>query len=171
MAEQTGRGVVCYISNFSYLSDASFVVLRERLLNAFDDVWIDCLNGDSRQTGKLTAEGKPDPSVFSTEYNREGIRVGTAIALMVRNPSHTPTTSVQFRQFWGVEKRSDLIGSLKSSSSTLSTYTTANPVEATRFSFRPQQSSADYLSWPRVNELSREWNLFGRCGKAQRRAD
>ena len=84
IVEQTGRGVVCFISNYSYLSDPSFVVMRERFSAAFDTIWIDCLNGDSRETGKLTPEGKPDPSVFSTEYNREGIRVGTAVGLFVR---------------------------------------------------------------------------------------
>lgn len=84
IAEQTGSGVVCYISNSSWLAGASFVVMRERLLREFDAIWIDNLNGDSRETGKLTPDGAPDPSVFSTAFNREGIRVGTAIATMVR---------------------------------------------------------------------------------------
>jgi predicted helicase len=77
IAEQTGKGVVCYISNFSYLSGPSYVVMRQRFLSEFDKLWFDCMNGDSRETGKLTPEGKPDPSVFSTEYNREGIKLGT----------------------------------------------------------------------------------------------
>ena len=84
IAEKTGEGIVCFISNFSYLGDPSFVVMRERFLQEFDSLWFDCLNGDSRETGKLTPEGKPDPSVFSTEYNREGIRVGTAIGTLIR---------------------------------------------------------------------------------------
>ena len=75
IAERSGRGVVCFISNFSWLGDASFVVMRQRLLQEFDAIWIDNLNGDSRETGKQTPEGKPDPSIFSTEQNREGIRV------------------------------------------------------------------------------------------------
>ncbi|MCW8306610.1 N-6 DNA methylase [Acidiphilium sp. PA] len=78
------RGIVAYISNYSWLSGASFVVMRKRLLESFDRIWIDNLNGDSRETGKVTPEGEPDPSVFSTERNREGIRVGTAIAMLVR---------------------------------------------------------------------------------------
>ena len=57
--------------------------MRERYLDAFDRVWIDCLNGDKYKTGKVTPDGQPDPSVFSTEFNREGIQVGTAVALMV----------------------------------------------------------------------------------------
>lgn len=103
IAEKTNKGVVCYISNFSYLGDPSFVVMRQRFLSEFDKLWFDCMNGDSRETGKLTPEGKPDPSVFSTEYNREGIRVGTAIALMVRQEKRTDKPLVRFRHFWGVK--------------------------------------------------------------------
>ena len=56
--------------------------MRERYLDVFDRIWIDCLNGDKYKTGKLTPDGKPDPSIFSTEHNREGIQVGTAIATL-----------------------------------------------------------------------------------------
>ena len=55
IAEKTGKGVVSYISNFSYLGDPSFVVMRQRFLSEFDGLWFDCLNGDSRETGKLTS--------------------------------------------------------------------------------------------------------------------
>jgi hypothetical protein len=85
IVQKTGRGVVCLISNYSWLDGLSFTGMRERYLEAFDRIWIDCLNGDKYKTGKLTPEGEPDPSVFSTEFNREGIQVGTAITLLVRN--------------------------------------------------------------------------------------
>src|SRR5438876_11458309 len=85
IAEMSGQGVVSFISNFSYLGDPSFVVMRQRFLAECDKLWLDCLNGDSRETGKLTPDGKPDPSIFSTDYNREGIRIGTAAAVIVRN--------------------------------------------------------------------------------------
>ncbi len=64
-------------------------------MTRFDRVWIDCLNGDKYKTGKLTPDGKPDPSVFSTEHNREGIQVGTAIALLARH------LDVSFEQLMG----------------------------------------------------------------------
>jgi predicted helicase len=113
IAGMTGKGVVCYISNFSYLGDPSFVVMRQRFLSEFDAFWFDCMNGDSRETGKLTPEGKPDPSVFSTEFNKEGIRVGTAVALMVRKTARVEKPGVRFRHFWGVTKRADLLESLE----------------------------------------------------------
>jgi hypothetical protein len=78
------------MSNYSWLDGLSFTEMRERYLDAFDRVWIDCLNGDKYKTGKLTPEGEPDPSVFSTEFNAEGIQVGTAIALLVRNIAVPP---------------------------------------------------------------------------------
>ena len=110
IAECGGRGVVSFISNFSYLGDPSFVVLRRRFLDGFDSIWLDCMNGDSRETGKLTPEGKPDPSVFSTEWNHAGIRVGTAIGLLVKRGGHNDSdASIRFRNFWGTAKRADLL--------------------------------------------------------------
>ena len=72
IAQRTGRRIICFISSFSYLRGPSFTIMRERLLSEFDRMWFDCLNGDSRETGKRTPDGRPDPSVFSTKYNKEG---------------------------------------------------------------------------------------------------
>ncbi len=80
------HGIVCYISNYSWLDGLSHPGMRERFLDVFDRVTVDCLNGDKYKTGKRTPDGQPDPSVFSTEHNREGIQVGTAIAMLERWP-------------------------------------------------------------------------------------
>ena len=50
------KGVVCFISNYSWLDGLSHPVMRERFLSEFDEVTIDCLNGDKYRTGKLTPE-------------------------------------------------------------------------------------------------------------------
>jgi hypothetical protein len=152
IAEKTGKGIICYISNFSYLADPSFVVMRQRFLAEFDSLWFDCLNGDSRETGKLTPDGKPDPSVFSTEYNREGIRVGTAIVLLVRQPKRCKTPQVRFRQFWGVNKRADLLASLKVKD-VPGQYERAAPEKDNRFSFCPSEVDGHYHSWPALTAL------------------
>ena len=90
IAEKTGRGVVCFISNYSWLDGLSFTGMRERYLEAFDAVRIDCLNGDKYKTGKVAPDGTPDPSIFSTEGDPVGIQVGTAIATLVRKAEHAP---------------------------------------------------------------------------------
>ncbi len=155
IADGTGKGIICFISNYSWLSGASYVVMRQRLTERFDRIWIDCMNGDSRETGKLTPEGKPDPSVFSTERNREGIRVGTAIALMGRTETQgvTPRSAkriVKFRQFWGANKRAALLAEKNFDAG----YETLAPTPENRFSLRPGAAAADYAAWPALPDLA-----------------
>jgi hypothetical protein len=46
IAERSGKGIVCYISNYSWLFLPSFATMRERFLREFDSIHIDNLNGD-----------------------------------------------------------------------------------------------------------------------------
>lgn len=148
VAERGGRGVVSLISNFSYLRDSSSIVMRQHLLGSFSGIWIDCLNGDSRETGKRTPDGTPDPSIFSTDRNREGIRVGTAICLMTCDALQgAPEAKVRFREFWGSNKRDELVNSLESAD-----YSELQPSESNRYSFRPSEVSDEYASWSSVRD-------------------
>jgi hypothetical protein len=160
IAEVTGKGIVCFISSFSYLGDSSFVLMRKNLLSNFDKIWIDCLNGDSRETGKLTPDGKPDPSVFSTEYNREGIKVGTAVGLLVKKQQKTKKPEVRFREFWGTKKRSELLYS-KDSSNINKQYRIAVPKNENRLSFYPLHVAPEYYEWPQLTELCEEPPING----------
>jgi hypothetical protein len=126
--------------------------MRHRFLKEFDSLWFDCLNGDSRETGKLTPEGKSDPSVFSTESNREGIRVGTAIGLLVRRPKRDKKPQVLFRQFWGTEKRAEILKSLKVKTFARQ-YEKVKPARENRFSFCPSDIAGHYHKWPALTEL------------------
>jgi hypothetical protein len=154
IAEKTEKGVICYISNFSYLDDSSFVVMRQHFLREFDKLWFDCMNGDSRETGKVTPDGKPDPSVFSTTYNREGIKVGTTIGLMVRNSQHIRNEEhpVYFRQFWGASKRADLNTSLIVQDFSAQ-YQLAKPSRSNWLSFKSSDVAPAYREWPKLTDL------------------
>ena len=146
-------GIICYISNYSYVSEPSFVVMRDKLLTGFNKIWIDSLNGDSRRTGKKTPEGKPDPSVFSTKMNTAGIRVGTAVGLFIRQKEDKQKTAVvNFRNFWGIQKREDLESSLDTPNFDRQ-YEIANPQEWNKFSFVPLSTKGNYLLWPKLSEL------------------
>ena len=54
---KTGRGVVCYISNHSWVGDPSFVVLRQHLLQSFDKIWIENLHGN-RKISEYAPDGR-----------------------------------------------------------------------------------------------------------------
>jgi len=151
IAEGTGRGVVSFISNYSWLDGLSHPGMRERYLDAFDIVTIDNLNGDKYKTGKTTPEGKPDPSIFSTEFNREGIQVGTAIATMVRKPQHEGIKSVRFRHLWGTGKRAQLKSEVVDVNAAV--YQEVIPALELGLPFLPHAFGADYFTWPLLPEL------------------
>jgi hypothetical protein len=146
IVEKTGEGVVCFISNYSWLDGLSFTGMRERYLEAFDRIWVDNLNGDKYKTGKLTPKGDPDPSVFSTEFNREGIQVGTAVSLLVRKRHSRLQEKVRFRNLWGKDKRAELLAGSGHDGKSL--YQELEPVLELGLPFAPAQVAIDYLSWP-----------------------
>ena len=68
IAEKTGQGIVCFISNYSWLDGLSFTGMRERFLEAFDAIRIDKLQRRQVQDqASTTPDGlSSDPSIFST---------------------------------------------------------------------------------------------------------
>ena len=151
IAEITGRGVVCFISNYSWLDGLSFTGMRERYLDAFDAVRIDCLNGDKYKTGKIAPDGSPDPSVFSTEEDPIGIQVGTAIATLVRKGDHAPARAVGLRHLWGQAKRAELLATAEADPDAL--YDALAPALPLGLPFAEAAVSPDWFDWPSLPEL------------------
>ena len=151
IAEKTGQGVVCFISNYSWLDGLSFTGMRERYLEAFDAIRIDCLNGDKYKTGKTTPDGTPDPSIFSTESDPVGIQVGTAIATLVRKADHAPAETIGFRHLWGQAKREELVETAEAEPATL--YDAIEPVLPLGLPLVRTAVSEGYFDWPALPEL------------------
>ena len=151
IAEKTGRGVVCFISNYSWLDGLSFTGMRERYLEAFDAIRIDNLNGDKYKTGKTTPDGAPDPSIFSTPGDPVGIQVGTAITTLVRKADHQPAKEVGFRHLWGQAKLSDLTATAEAGSDTL--YDNVEPSLPLGLPFTPVAVSGGWSAWPALPDL------------------
>ena len=151
ITEKTGRGVVCFISNYSWLDGLSFTGMRERYLEAFDAIRIDCLNGDKYKTGKVAPDGSPDPSIFSTEGDPIGIQVGTAIATLVRKADHAPADEVGFRHLWGQAKREALAGTAEAEPDTL--YERIHPALPLGLPFMHMAVSECWFDWPALPEL------------------
>ena len=155
IAEMTGRGVVCFISNYSWLDGLSFTGMRERFLEAFDAVRIDNLNGDKYKTGKTTPEGAPDPSIFSMPGDPVGIQVGTAITTLVRKADHSPAKEVGFRNLWGQAKLSDLTATADEEPSAL--YNSFVPTLPLGLPFAPVTVSGGWSDWPQLPDLIPEY--------------
>jgi hypothetical protein len=122
IGEEAEYGVVSFISNSSYLGGRSHPLMRESLLESFDRIWIDNLNGDKYKTGKVIPKGLPgagtsDQSVFSTAQDPRGIQVGTAVSTFLkrrREGAGSGAAQVGYRDFWGmsIAKRQALLASL-----------------------------------------------------------
>ena len=148
---KTGQGVVCFISNYSWLDGLSFTGMRERYLETFDAIRIDCLNGDKYKTGKVAPDGSPDPSIFSSPDDPVGIQVGTAIATLVRKLDHAPTGEVGFRHLWGQTKRKELIETEEAEPGKL--YENVEPVLPLGLPFVQTAVSESWFDWPALTDL------------------
>ena len=153
IAEKTGQGIICFISNYSWLDGLSFTGMRERYMEAFDAIRMDCLNGDKYKTGKTTPDGAPDPSIFSTLEDPVGIQVGTAITTLVRKAEHSPTNTVGFRHLWGSAKREELTATAEASPAAL--YETIKPNLSLGLPFARTAVSPGWPDWPSLIDLFR----------------
>ena len=154
IVETSGRGVVCFISNYSWLDGLSFTGMRERFLDEFDAIRVDCLNGDKYKTGKVAPDGTPDPSIFSTGQNREGIQVGTAIATLVREEPHGDGCAIGFRHLWGRTKREELLATAEADPAAI--YRPLDPPLELGLPFMPAAVAEGYFEWPSLPELFRQ---------------
>jgi hypothetical protein len=126
--------------------------MRYRYLHSFQNLFIDNLNGDAFATGKTTPEGLPDPSIFSTPQNREGIQLGTAIATLVRNSNAAqPAGALHLRDLWGTGKLKQL--ERESRHENQPEYNPFIPVDALGDIFALRTHTKAYITWPRLPDL------------------
>lgn len=157
---RSGMGVVSYISNYSWTAEPSFVVLRKRLLESFDKFWVENMHGN-RKISEYAPDGRTSETVFAIPGFSPGIRQGVVISLWVRCNAHETRDGklgkVSYRDdvdaARAVERRQQLLAGLKLKNLNRK-YTIAHPSPENRFTFRPLQISATYLSWPKAVDLS-----------------
>lgn len=152
----TGRGVVSYISNYSFTREPSFVVMREHLLQSFDKVWIENMHGD-RNKSEYAPDGRTSETIFAIPGFSAGIRQGITISLAAKTGKSDEPQIVRYRDDIDAarasERRQQLLDSL-SATDFDSQYAIANPRPWNKLSFKPLTVSPEYLSWPKLDELA-----------------
>ena len=157
IAEKTGQGVVCFISNYSWLDGLSFTGMRERYLEAFDEIRIDNLHGD-RIISEYAPDGRTSETVFAIPGKSPGIRIGTSIALLSKSGAvvkNTRSDHVKYRDFQqakAVERRAALLESLKASNIDAG-YSSLEPDLRLGLPFKPMAVSDDWFDWPSLPDL------------------
>ncbi len=155
IAEKSGQGVVCFISNYSWLDGLSFTGMRERYLEAFDIIRIDNLHGD-RIISEYAPDGRTSETVFSISGKSPGIRIGTSITLLSKtSASSTEGKHVLYRGFDQAradERRQALLDSLDAPTMD-SGYAKLEPDIRLGLPFKPIAVSEDWFDWPALPGL------------------
>ena len=157
IAERTGRGVVCFISNYSWLDGLSFTGMRERYLEVFDAVRVDNLHGD-RIISEYAPDGRTSETVFALRGQSPGIKVGTSIALLSKSRTVADTSPGgrilyrDFHQARASERRQALVDSLDASSIDAG-YSALDPNFRLGLPFKPAAVSESWFDWPALPDL------------------
>ena len=163
IAERSKRGVVCFISNHSWISEPSFVMLRQHLLDSFDRFWIENMHGN-RKASEYAPDGRTSETVFAVPGFSVGIQQGVAISLWVKSGHRPESGQILYRDDLddarAEARRATLLASLDDPAFG-SHYVVARPSKENRLSFRPQHASPDYVSWPRLTDLCGHDPIYG----------
>ena len=152
---KTGQGVVCFISNYSWLDGLSHTGMRERYLEAFDVVRIDNLHGD-RIISEYAPDGRTSETVFALPGQSPGIKVGTSIAMLSKSGAADTSTGGRilyrdFHQAKADERRQALLDSLAAGID--AGYTVLKPNPHLGLPFKAAVVSEDWFDWPALPDL------------------
>jgi hypothetical protein len=155
IAAMTGRGLISFISNYSWTERDSFVVMRQSLLSNFDRIWIENMHGN-RAISEYAPDGRTSETVFAVAGFSPGIQQGITISLLARTGRGEPAV-VRYRddldQAKAEDRRTALLASLQERDFD-SRYAMAVPTAKNRFSFRPWSSAGDYMLWPKLVDIA-----------------
>jgi len=148
--EQTGQGVLAFITNHGYLDNPTFRGMRQNLMQTFDEIYVLDLHGNSKKKETVPGSGEADKNVFD-------IRQGVAIGIFVRLPpgarakkkEKAPAT-VRHCDLWGAQrqKKYDWLDAHQVENTK---WTTLEPA-APRYLFIPQDTK-------RLKEYERGWKV------------
>ena len=107
--DQTGHGILAFITNHGYLDNPTFRGMRQHLMTTFDEIYVLDLHGNSKKKEK-TPDGGKDENVFD-------IQQGVSIILAVKHQKTSEvlkTSEVWHASLWG--KRAEKYAALRDSS-------------------------------------------------------
>jgi len=94
--EQTGSGILAFITNHGYLDNPTFRGMRWVLLNTFSEIYLLNLHGNA-QKHERAPDGSKDENVFD-------ISIGVTIGIFVKEPGKTGPAQVHYADLWGVRE-------------------------------------------------------------------
>ncbi len=103
--EQTGQGILAFITSNSYLDSPTFRGLRQSLMQTFDEIHLLDLHGNSKKREMVPGTNRPDKNVFDIT---EGVVIGVFVKLAPgarKNKKKAPAV-VRHCDLWGAQRQS-----------------------------------------------------------------
>jgi hypothetical protein len=91
--QETGAGVIGFITNHGYLDNPTFRGMRQQLMEAFSEIYILDLHGNAKKK-EHAPDGSKDENVFD-------IQQGVAIGIFVRQLEISGPAKVYHAELWG----------------------------------------------------------------------
>lgn len=154
---KSGKGVVSFISNSSWITDPCYVVLRECLLESFDKIWIENLHGD-RTISEYAPDGKTSETIFAIPGFSVGIKQGVATSLWVKKENQkNKTADVYYRNdinaAKATQRRKQLLNTLNETNFQKK-YKKFVPEARDRYLLKPLSVQEALYTWPKLTDLS-----------------
>jgi len=96
--KNTGKGVIGYITNHSYLDNPTFRGMRQHLMKSFDKIFVLDLYGGGSSERQSSLHGGKDENVFD-------ITKGVAISFFVREKGEDNGCKVFYSELWDTRER------------------------------------------------------------------
>ncbi|MCL5006326.1 MAG: DNA methyltransferase [Acidobacteria bacterium] len=94
--EQSGAGVLAFITNHGYLDNPTFRGMRQSLMNAFTEIYALNLHGNSKKKEKCP-DGSPDENVFD-------IQQGVTLGIFIKERDKAGPAKVFHADLWGLRE-------------------------------------------------------------------
>ena len=131
--DQTGYGILAFITNNGYLDNPTFRGMRQSLMHSFNDIYLINLHGNSKK-GEKTPDGNKDENVFDIQ---QGVSICFFIKFSPSSSSDMTEKKVYYSDYMG--SRQSKYSRLNRESISLSSRTELKP-QAPFYNFIPQNT-------------------------------
>ncbi len=91
--QQTGAGVLAFITNHGYIDNPTFRGMRQQLMQTFSEIYILDLHGNAKKK-ETCPDGSEDKNVFD-------IQQGVSIGIFIKEPGKMGDATVYHADLWG----------------------------------------------------------------------
>jgi hypothetical protein len=103
--EQSGAGILAFITNHGYLDNPTFRGMREKLLKSFSEIYLLNLHGNAKKRERVPEDAQRALGIGEQDENVFDIQQGVAIGIFVKEPEKSGPAKVFYADLWGVRER------------------------------------------------------------------